>query len=536
MSRPSTSERQREKTAAGKRPPGVAGFVSELREQPWLLGVGLVMIVVAAIGLYRIGDPVGGYHSGNEGFYSDLAYRHAEIGPLSPITAPIDGNNPPLYTVFATLALSLLGGPPVVATRLVSLIASVLTIPLVFGLARTLYNERVGLMTTVVWAFMPGVMLVGRNTQVESLMILLQVAAVLCYALAVHRSDIRLGAAAGILLGLAVLTKLTSILILPALAVWQLWRTRGLRWLPTRLTAFSLLGFLVGGFWWWLYQTATAEGFFEGIVGLTTRARGAQGFEIIVQQMFWRELTYAMSPVLGVVAIVAVLVLLAQRRAGDKLVLVMILTFVLWYWAYHFHTYYMYPVTPWLALAVARGLYAIQVKSWPRVAAIAGALAVVLLFYSVVELSAKKWGVWGPSRVDPELASIAGDPSRITLLADGHIVDNSYGPAFWNEIRLAHAIHDPPRGEEKPKPGTRPIALGYSFQPERYGPRLGTAMRTLVRPVVFGWAIETGTNYPHFFYTDRWLWVKVGPPWRFGLDPVPRETQYAYYEPAALEP
>ncbi|TLM65544.1 MAG: phospholipid carrier-dependent glycosyltransferase, partial [Actinobacteria bacterium] len=228
--------------------------------------IGLAAVIAAAALLYlpHLRDAIGGFQHTNEGFYGLLARDYAHGPLLAPWLHPLESNNPPLYPWVQALLVRA-GADPVVAGRAISLLATLLCAALVFALCARLYDRRTGLVAAAVFVFLPGVALVGRNAQTDVPVLALQLAAVTVYVIAAERTGRRsaalLGALAGALMGAAALTKLSALIALPALALWQVWRTRGLRWLAEPATLGALAATALVGGTWYGYRAATAAEF-----------------------------------------------------------------------------------------------------------------------------------------------------------------------------------------------------------------------------------------------------------------------------------
>ena len=155
----------------------------------WLAAVAAAL-VAAAIQAYRLGDSIRGFHLFNEGFYLANAVADASRGLLAPVLHPIDPNNPFVYP-FVLASVVRLFGPSVSAARTVSVVATGATVLLTFGLAKRLYNERIAIMGAVFIALMPGMLLVGRNIQIDALMLALEVAVVWAFVVAVATDSLK---------------------------------------------------------------------------------------------------------------------------------------------------------------------------------------------------------------------------------------------------------------------------------------------------------------------------------------------------------
>ena len=264
------------------------------RISPVHLALALVVLLGTALRTYRIAEPFGGFHAFNEAFYFQNALDYLNRGILSVITAPSDFNNPPLYTLLLAISLKFFGAAEAQA-RAVSVTASALTIVYAYKLGKTLYNEKIGLLASVVFAFLPGAALIGRNVQLESLLLLFITSSAYYYVLSLRKNKPLLMGIAGALLGMGVLTKLPAILSLPAILLWESWRRKGLSWIRDRKTVAFIGAFAAFGLPWYAYQFATNRANFIG-----AQAHLASTFNLpdayFIKNFFAIELFWMLSP------------------------------------------------------------------------------------------------------------------------------------------------------------------------------------------------------------------------------------------------
>jgi 4-amino-4-deoxy-L-arabinose transferase-like glycosyltransferase len=77
---------------------------------------------------------------------------------------------PPVYDIF-TAIYYLISGPSVIAARMVSVTFSVLSIFVIYELAKLLYNKKTALISAVLFSVMPGVVWLSRIAMIETMLI-----------------------------------------------------------------------------------------------------------------------------------------------------------------------------------------------------------------------------------------------------------------------------------------------------------------------------------------------------------------------------
>lgn len=182
------------------RPAGLA----ELRARPHL-----VLALIAALGLVlRLSLIAANRFYGDEALYAHWGLLIASGKDVWLRTEIVD--KPPVF--FYTLALFFkLLGPTEVVARLPNIMASTSGIVVVYALARDLYNRQVATLAALTLALSPFDLLFAPTAFTDPLMVALALGS--CLAALKGRY-----AAAGLLVGLAFLTKPTAVFFLPLLA------------------------------------------------------------------------------------------------------------------------------------------------------------------------------------------------------------------------------------------------------------------------------------------------------------------------------
>jgi hypothetical protein len=500
----------------------------------WLLMSGIIAVGAWLRGM-RLGEAPGGFLVYNEYFYLQLAQREHVRGIFEWFYKPLDVNNPPLFNALLSTVLRF-HGPAVPSARLISVLSGLAAIVLVFLLGRLLFDRWTGLVAAAALAVMPGVVLVNHNIQVDSLFVALMLGGVYFYVRAARYGRMSSAVVGGVLLGLGMLAKQPAILVLPALAIWRSWAHEGVDWLSERRSwAFAATSLAVGGTWY-LFEMAT-EGQrlvadMASVANVPTMSR--------IDAAFWTntlasELMWLVFPLAAVVAIAGIVIMVDRRGSGDRLVLVFLAFFLVYYIGLHKHVYYLLPITPFLALAIARGCMGPFERQHPapRVRIIGvSALLVLMAFGSVMMLSGQKWGRWSPAQL--KLSPQPG-ASRVHLYYEPRLDGYFCSLARSIDSSLSATSMAPDVFVELPAtPGVEDLYLASPlYTPE--GARVPVRenlTETWVRPVIFGYAIGQRWEAPsgtQIFSNMPWTAEKVGPAWRFGFHSIPAETPYSIY-------
>jgi len=183
---------------------------------------------------------------------------HPDVTLLIQLPQYTGSYQPPLYTLFiaSILGIPVLG---VSAVKLVQVLLGVLTVLLVFRIASAWFDERCGLVAAALCAFYPNFIAFSHYLWSETLFVFLLT---LAFAYATRkktasRTDILV---AGLLFGLAALTRSAIVYFLPVLGLWLFWihRSEGRRAL---IRPVLLLAALIPIAPWTVRNASVNEGF-----------------------------------------------------------------------------------------------------------------------------------------------------------------------------------------------------------------------------------------------------------------------------------
>lgn len=500
----------------------------------WLL-MGGILAVGAWLRGMRLAEAPGGFHVYNEYFYLELAQREQVRGLFEWFYRPLDVNNPPLFNALLSAVLRF-DGPPVASARLISIASGLAAIVFVFLLGRLLYDRWTGLVAAAALAAMPGAVLINHNIQVDSLFVALMLGGIYFYVRSARYGKMSNAVVGGVLLGLGILTKQPAILVLPALAIWRSWAHEGFGWLSERRSWVFVATSLAVGASWYLFELATeGQRLVAGMVGVASRSSMSRIDATFWSDFFASELMWMAFPLAGVVAIAGVFVMAQKRESGDRLVLVFLGFFVLYYIGLHKHVYYLLPAMPFVALAIARACMGIFDREYPaQRARIAGAtvLLALMVLGSVLTMGGQKWGRWSPGELALTPKSAA---SRVHLYYEAGLDD-----FFWTlptiiDSKLTPTAIEPNAFTELPvTAGVEDVYLATPLRTSEGAlvPARETLKETWVRPVLFGYAIGQHTERPsrtQVFTNVPWTAEKIGPAWQFGFHSIPVASFYSIY-------
>jgi 4-amino-4-deoxy-L-arabinose transferase-like glycosyltransferase len=302
---------------------------------------------------------------------------------------PVD--KPPLYLYILALSFSLFPSSTGVtagglghetAARFPSLLASVTSIALVYGLGLVLYrNSKIGLLAALLLVLSSFDILFASTAFTDPLMTVLALGSLLSMAKG------RLGTA-GLLSGLAAATKQQGLFFLPLVVIVGFWGPTKQRNWRTWLRFVIGLAIVAGGTIWWDLARGQRPGFFEqslisygGLALVQPQALGQRAVEWLqLVGMFW------ISPWFNMSMIGALALWLAGRcfvpgtpspRTVDWLLLMFIAGYLLLHWLVGFQVWdrYLLGLVPLMAILAARAFVTlgetIRVTSW-RLAYIIG--------------------------------------------------------------------------------------------------------------------------------------------------------------------
>ena len=178
---------------------GLRGRIRRYGGTPQLPVLGAIVLVPFLLQLPFLDEPL----FGDEGVYATIG-RELLHGTL-PYRDLFDHKPPLLYGWYALSFL--LGGENAEAPRLAIALAMSATAWLVYVEGRLLYSERVGLAAGAVFAAMSGLVILHSDSSSEVLMNLPLTAAVIAATKGLRGGGARWWGAAGMLMGIAVMTK-----------------------------------------------------------------------------------------------------------------------------------------------------------------------------------------------------------------------------------------------------------------------------------------------------------------------------------------
>jgi 4-amino-4-deoxy-L-arabinose transferase-like glycosyltransferase len=183
-----------------------------------LLGILLIGLVVR-IGLWLWFSPLP-LHIGDEKEYDQLGRNLLEHGELTYKPGVPTSLRPPLYPLFVAGIYAVTGAGNYQAVRLVQALLSLVNVWLVYRLGREAFSGRIGLWAAGLFSFYPTLLGMDNLILTEVLFTLLLTAA--CYAVVLYYRQENGGwlALAGVLLGLASLTRSVVWLSPPFLAAY----------------------------------------------------------------------------------------------------------------------------------------------------------------------------------------------------------------------------------------------------------------------------------------------------------------------------
>lgn len=376
------------------------------------LAAAVAFVAGLAPRLYRLGEMFGGYHGFNEGFYSNLAVA-ALARPLTEmLTAPANAASAPLYVLVLRQVFAV-AGVGVGQARLTSVLLTVLTLPVLYAVGSRLVSRRAGLLTAGAFWLMPASLMLGRNAQTEALYVLLVWLAVFFW---LKVDDARApvaeapppklawAAAAGVVVGLATLTKQPGILLLAVLIPWRAWWRRSARELVSAPSLVLVATGLVVGGSWYAYGFAAVPGFAATQGALATAAGGAGSASVVgwlkglvsVLYLMVLEFEWMAAPAVAIPVAVALTRSVVRRSPADKLAILGLAVFGGFFMAFHLHSYYLYPVMGFALLSLASLVEGALGGQLAGDAASLGAAGVLVLAYFLGPSEpVVVFGVWG---------------------------------------------------------------------------------------------------------------------------------------------
>ena len=472
----------------------------------------LVLLLAAFLRLWKIDSPVGGFHAFNEAFYVLIAknFFHSSLLTPTPDGHGILLQHPPLYP-YLVYAVFRVAGESVVAARLISVAASLGLVLVTFLLGRELYGPAAGATAAVCLAVAPMSVLTGRNIQTDSTFVFLMTLGALLYVRAGREAS--RWAACGLVFGLALFTKLFTLVIGPALVLAEVLASGGLSWLREKgrwigLATAALVPGAYYGTQAWLHGAELSREFRAGAELTQSLATSMSDLPFLLREAFW-----GFSPAVALLSVLGVVVALWRLR--DRAVLLALCplaAFAVFCFFVHKHSYYLLTLLPWSAVLAGRAL-----SGLPRV--VRGGLLVLVAvsgaFVSAVDLCSIKLGFSEFASFGHAAAELPGETH---LYRTGPDVRESYGTVvqlYDPKARLLSGAAAPSGSEETwllafVPPQARIPSGGWLFERERYGLEL------------FGFSFAEAHENANFFSQGRYVMLRTGAPFDFGLRQLQR--------------
>jgi hypothetical protein len=361
--------------------------------------------------------------------------------------------------------------------------------------------------------------LTGRNVQTDTQLVFLSVAAVHLFARA--QSDegtARDRLAFGICLGLAILTKLFALALVPALLAWALVANRGrrLRGLAAALAIAAVPALLFYGFHAARDLAGTRALVFGGAAA--TRGLPATGSEwagLVI------ETVWAFSPPLTLCVLAGVAAALLRPSREALLVLFPLAAYAAFFAFVHKHSYYALTMLPWAALLAGAALARIPGAAARR--GIVGVAAAGAVFVTLVDLTAMKLGFTEFAEFGRAAGAVGGGsyPLLVTQdMVDSHgTVLNFYDPRA-RLVALDRLPHSADGRIALPESSGAPWLL--SFVPPETRASGGAALlyRERYGVELFGRTLAEAHANPHYFRQGAYVVEKTGGLLEFGLRPL----------------
>lgn len=190
---------------------------------PIILGIGLVLRLLLWTQLGH-----GSLHIWDERDYDTLASNLVQYGEFTfdPEGTPTS-LRPPLYPALLAAVYSVAGDRNWAAARLLQIVLSLLTVAVVYKLARVVATPRTANWAAGIVCFYPSLLIFGNLLLTETLFTLLLTTACYGFVLAMQRCSLKYVVISGVVLGLAALTRSVVWLAPPFLAIFLAIASRG---------------------------------------------------------------------------------------------------------------------------------------------------------------------------------------------------------------------------------------------------------------------------------------------------------------------
>jgi 4-amino-4-deoxy-L-arabinose transferase-like glycosyltransferase len=477
----------------------------------------LVLLLAAALRLWKIDSPIGGFQGFREAHDTLITRHFLEGGSLlapTPDGSHLSLETPPLLP-YILLGIFRVTGVSIVAGRLVSVAASLGLVLVAFWLGRRLFSAAAGLAAAVLVAVTPVSVLAGRNIQADVLSLFFLAAAYFFWGKAEEGSAFsRL--AAGALAGLALSASLLAAVGLVALLAWEV-GAHGLGFLRDKFRwAAAVIALAPPALFYGYHLSRDSASVRNGVTGFAAAA--ALPTDATALRAIGLEAVWALSPLVAALLVAGALMALARPSQATLFALLPFLFFAVLSLFLHGYGYSLLWVLPWGALLVGRLIGGLPLRAVRAVALVL--VAASGAFVSAVDVCSMKLGFSefaGLGRTAPE---IPGDAHRYLVdreMWGGYASIISY---YDPKARLTVAGDGPPAEEESyllvfVPPQARIPQGGWLFERQHYGLEL------------FGITVSEAHADPRFFLQGSYVFLRTGEPLDFGLKELKRHPALA---------
>lgn len=196
----------------------------------------LALILGFLFRLLDINRPYIGYHMWNEVYYTSIARNFEHFGLFNLYNYSWVGGSSlsqrfgpsPFTSWFIYFSFQLFGYAEWVS-RLPMLISAMVSLLVLYFIARELYGVKIGLVSIFLAAIIPGIVFISRQVSLDSPMVTFGLSSFLTLLLAERKQNSKWLILSSLFLGIAIFIKYTAILFIPALAwLWyKIIRQRG---------------------------------------------------------------------------------------------------------------------------------------------------------------------------------------------------------------------------------------------------------------------------------------------------------------------
>jgi 4-amino-4-deoxy-L-arabinose transferase-like glycosyltransferase len=376
------------------------------------------------------------------GFNSDEAVYTGTAASLAGDTSlgaifPVFRAHPVLFQGLLSLALRV--HPGEWTARAVPAAIGVAAVAVTYALGARLYDRTAGLAAALLLAVMPYHVVVSRQVLLDGLMTLCATATLYCVVRFAERPGRQWLLATGAMMGVTVLAKETSVILLGGLyAFFALTPAVRMRWRQLLLALGAM--------------TAVAA---ASPVALALSDRSRTGGAYLLWQLFRRPnhpLTFyftavppAVGPLLLIAAAAGLVWLRRENTWRERLLLCWMLVPVLFFTIWPVKGFqYLLPIAPPLAVLAGRTLSRLPSLSWPapRLGRLPRATAAALALVVAASLGVPAWQRANPSQDGTFLAGSGGLPGgrEAGTWLRGHVPDGAQllviGPSMGNVLQF----------------------------------------------------------------------------------------------------